>query len=200
MRWLPSCTTVQDVVAMRLWADLAAAALRHGDLEAAAERLAELGIAAREAQTDARCVMRGLRGRCLDGRGLGEAIQAHCVAVRAEGGPITRVDVNWPSFLPPVLAVTVHRVAQAALNDAHARQATLASVEVDAQHGGIALLVVDDGYVNETARSQDSSGLVRWAARVPTLGGHLELLTTPGQQRVMCWLPLDHTAIGGPRS
>ncbi len=191
---------VQGVVAMRFLADLAASALRRGDLEAAAERLAELTVAAREAQADARRTMRGLHGRCLDGLGLAEAIEAHAVAVHADGGPLTRVDVDWPSPLAPVVAITLHRVAQAALADAQSRAATSATVTVDAVDAGISLTVVDDGRDPDPTRTEDSSGLARWAARVPLLGGRLELLTHPGQQQVSCWLPLDHSAIGGARS
>jgi signal transduction histidine kinase len=188
---------VQGIVAMRFLADLASTALDRGDLVAVADRLAELRAAAQEAQAETRRTMRALHGRCLDGEGLAEALESHAVASHAGGGPLTVVRLDYTGAVPVVVAITLHRVAQAALSEAHHRGALAAAIEVVAADGGLRLTVTDHGRRPDPTLSPSSSALARWSARVPLLGGRLDLTVSPGQQHVVCWLPVDSHVLGG---
>ena len=193
---------VQVVVGLRLLADLAAAALARGDLEAAGRLLGELTAATREAQGSLRDTMRGLHGRCLDGTGLAEALEVHAAALTV---PVS-VDVRVGQ-LPVATAVAVHRIVRAALGDLQTQGCLGVWIGVVPADEGVECSVSATLPESEQRLSVDPD-LAVWADRVRLLGGRFACTSDPtdpsanpvAQRTVTCWLPLVTPALGGPRS
>jgi signal transduction histidine kinase len=91
------------------------------------------------------------------------------------------------SRLPPLLEITLYRIAQEALVNAarHGDPATV-SVVLERRDGHVILIVEDDGKGFELARIMDSElgqklGLFGMQERVSLVGGTLTIESSPGQ-------------------
>jgi signal transduction histidine kinase len=188
---------VQDLLAVRYLTDIASSALVRGDLGVVGARLEELRGAAQQAQSETAQAMRALRARCVDGLGLVEAIEGHAATTHSAGGPSTVVQGSIDVALRPVVAVAMHRVAQAALWEARRRGASHARIALELTPGVLRLVMTDDGPLADPEPSVATSTLARWGRRVGRLGGCLQLSTVSGHQQVSCSLPTDPVALGG---
>jgi NarL family two-component system sensor histidine kinase LiaS len=98
-----------------------------------------------------------------------------------------------PVTVPPEMEHALLRVTQEALaNAARHAQATVLSVELAAQDGGIRLDVGDDGrgFAPGAPELPQGLGLSLMRERVQELGGTLKVQSSPGQgTRVRVWLP-----------
>lgn len=146
-----------------------------------------------DAMHAARTVVTELRPRLLDDMDLAAAIEA--LVRRHE--ETTGVDCAWtvdldPSRIPPATATVVYRVLQEALTNSarHARAANV-SVLLDADDGGLALEVRDDGAGFAPAEVGGRAfGLRGMRERARSLGGSVTVESGPGAgTRVRLTLP-----------
>lgn len=132
----------------------------------------------------------------LEDLGLVEALKAECErfsrqeSIRAE---MKLRDV--PPTLPRDAALGLFRIAQEALRNV-VRHANAGAVDVTLRtlDGGLQLAVCDDGVGFDPSRKRErlSLGLASMRERVRSLGGELEVDSTPGQgTTILAWVPLN---------
>jgi two-component system, NarL family, sensor histidine kinase UhpB len=103
----------------------------------------------------------------------------------------TRIIVGGevPGRLPPVVDITLYRIAQEALNNVvkHAR-ASRASIELQTAAERISCIVRDDGigFAAELAHAPDRLGLLIIRERLNALGGTLRLASGAGCGTTVC--------------
>ena len=135
----------------------------------------------------------------LDDLGLEEALKTECEQVSGQGS--VRVDVEvqpLPTKLPQDIALCIFRIAQEALRNVvrHA-QATVATVTLALEEGGLVLVVTDNGsgFEVEGIRARPSLGHASMDERIRLLGGRLVIKSKPGQGTTLsAWVPLTSTS------
>jgi signal transduction histidine kinase len=151
--------------------DTAASALRRDDGERALALVGTAAGHARDAVTDVRRLVHGLRPPALDDLGLLGALQATAAGV-SEGGPDVVVEgAGDIASLPAALEVAVLRIAQEALVNA-VRHAGASRIHVAVRAGGdvVELEVADDGHGLHAGRTA-GVGLASMRERAAELGG-----------------------------
>ena len=168
----------------------------------------QLKAQAKEAVSDVRRLVYGLRPPALDDLGLIGAIREHAAKhdrvadepdayesasmVGREGGLV--FSIHAPAAMPPLSAaveVACYRIIQEALNNVirHAR-ASFCSIRLSIGEGGIQLAVEDDGLGMPEDR-QAGVGMSSMVERAEELGGRLTVAPLPwGGTRVAARLPL----------
>jgi two-component system NarL family sensor kinase len=135
----------------------------------------------RDALSDTRAAIGGLRPPVLDDLGLAPALES---LARSLGGDFDVVLHLEPLRAPGHLETALYRVAQEALQNVvkHA-QASLVRLELHQDASGIQLTVADDGqgFDLEASRAPVHYGLRSIAERVELVGGTLTLESTPGR-------------------
>lgn len=192
---------LHDDVSQRL-AGLAieAAELEHrhrGAEDAQAAHAIRAGLA--ELGEDIHTLSYRLHPSVIEDLGLAEALRIERDRVAQQGALQVRLDCDGlPERLPADAALCLFRVAQEALRNVerHAR-ATLVTVRVAPEAGGIALMVCDDGagFDATAGRARASLGLASMRERVRLQGGRLDIESAPGQgTTVGAWIPLREAA------
>jgi signal transduction histidine kinase len=166
---LGAVTLQLDVLAGRVPADdLAGRAL--------AERIK---TEVRQALSDLRRVVDGLRPAALDELGLREALEAHASALRGAGLGVT---VDCPAHLdagPAAEVAAYHIVTEALANVRRHARASHAEVTIEQTGDTLLVAVTDDGTGHADA-SSGGVGLMSMRERAAELGGGCEILRSPG--------------------
>jgi signal transduction histidine kinase len=131
----------------------------------------------------------------LDDLGLEEALRKECEQVNQQGR--VRVDMelqSLPHNMPQDVALCLFRVAQEALRNVvrHAR-ATVATVSLAIERGGLVLAINDNGsgFEVDAIRTRPSLGHASMDERVRLLGGRLGIRSKPGHgTTISAWVPL----------
>lgn len=135
----------------------------------------------------------------IEDLGLVAALRAECGRV-ARQEPI-RVEFesrDVPKKVAPETAICLFRVAQEALRNVvrHAK-ASRVDVSLQAEGGGIALAVRDDGagFRDDGQDGRSSLGLVSMRERVRLVGGKLDIVSRPDHgTSIVAWVPLREAA------
>lgn len=164
--------------------------------------LADLAERTRDAVTDVRRVVHGLRPPALDDLGLVSALRETAARIVHDGGPT--VEIVAPDALPALSAgveAAAYCIVQEALTNVlrHA-SATRCVVRlfVDDESGGLGVEVHDDG-VGVPAQRRSGVGLASMRERAEELGGTFALQRSPGGgTSVAVLLPPPTQAAGKP--
>jgi nitrate/nitrite-specific signal transduction histidine kinase len=177
-------SVTQSLYGVNLYAEAAARTLASGQVGVATTYLSELRETAREALQEMRLLIFELRPPVLEREGLVAALQARLEAVESRGEVETELLVEGEGRLPGEIEEVLYRIAQEALNNVlkHA-QAHHIVVRLHQGPDGAMLEVCDDGvgFDPDAARQPGSLGLCGMQERAQSIGGELELETTPGQ-------------------
>ena len=198
-RWL--ARELHDDITQRL-AGLAidAAKLPAGDLSSSeidARRSIRAGLA--QLSEDVHNLSYRLHPSVLDDLGLVEALRAECDRfARSES---VRVDVDadaLPRSLPKEAAFGVYRVAQETLHNIgrHAK-ASIVQLSLVLRDGGLLLSVSDNGcgFEPDLQTRRPSLGHASMRERIRSLGGKLDIQSTPGRgTTVVAWVPIPKAA------
>jgi signal transduction histidine kinase len=177
--------------------------LKAGDDKAAERQLQELVGAAREAYTDAREVIVGLRMNGVPERGLAELADEYVERFRRQSGVAAELVVAsswWADALPAKVKVQALRIIQEALTNArkHAR-ASRVVVSLETENDTAVISVEDDGcgfMLSRLLRPDFSRyGLRTMRERAQAVGGSLRIESAPGKgTSIIAILPLSEAA------
>ncbi len=164
----------------------AATAQARFDVEPAGARAAidQIRHSAREAMGEMEAMLHGLRAAPLENVGLVEALKQSCEALAFRtGASVEFIPGNLPpsESLPPGAQDAVFRVAQEAFaNIARHARAGRVRVTLGESDGALELTVRDDGAGFDQAQSARGQGLANMRARAAEYGGHMEIISQPG--------------------
>ena len=137
----------------------------------------------RRMESELRNLSHELRPTVLDRLGLRPALQFLAENVARRAGILVRIEGKDPGRLPPVVEITLYRIAQEALNNVvrHAA-ASGVSIELEIDARRIACTVRDNGagFSIETPQGASGLGLLLMRERLNALGGSLRLRSAPG--------------------
>lgn len=145
-------------------------------------RLQEVRGLLNKIETELRNLSHELRPTVLDRLGLLPALQFLAESVTRRAGIPIRVRGEEPGRLPPVVEITLYRIAQEALNNVirHAR-ASSASIELQVGPERVSCTIRDNGvgFAAERAQHSDGLGLTGIRERLNALGGSLHVASKP---------------------
>lgn len=145
-------------------------------------RLQEVRGLLNRIETELRNLSHELRPTVLDRLGLLPALQFLAESVTRRAGIPIRVIGEEPGRLPPVVEITLYRIAQEALNNVirHAR-ASSASIELQVGPERVSCTIRDNGvgFAAERAQHSDGLGLTGIRERLNALGGSLHVASKP---------------------
>jgi PAS domain S-box-containing protein len=127
--------------------------------------------------------------------GLADALKAECERFSRQASVPTEVKLGeLPRAIPPDAAISLFRIAQEALRNIgrHAHSDT-AAVSLRPLDGGLQLAITDTGVGFDPGqqRQRPSLGLSSMRERVRSLGGELDIESTPGHgTTVLAWVPI----------
>jgi signal transduction histidine kinase len=172
----------QRLIALRMRLSLAEDLLRD-DPAAATDAIHGLGDDVDNTLEEIRSLAHGIYPALLADRGLADALRsvARRSALRAE------VWAAGLRRLPAELESAVYFTCREALQNAakHAAGATRARVSLDQGSRALTFEVADDGEGFDPSRVRDGSGLRNMRDRIESLGGTLEILSSPGEGTVV---------------
>ena len=160
-----------------------------------AEMLNTLGETIRSAIGRLRTSLIGLRPPILENLGVAPALHAHMEAVREQRGPDFTVEDLWERQPGIETRVTVYRIVLESVNNvrkhADARSVSITLAPFD---GGFGAVVHDDGKGFDPSAAVEGApghmGLTIMRERAELAGGHLEILSSPGEgTTVRFWVP-----------
>lgn len=160
-------------------ADLAAR-LCDRDLPAARREMEEVAAAARDALSEVRTAVTGMKGASL----ALEIERARAMLGAAKVEAHIRADA--PSQDPNREAVLAMALREAVTNVIRHAQATCCTIGLDADRDGLRLSVRDDG---RGGPIQEGSGLSGMRARLLAAGGRLDVESGAQGVRITAWLP-----------
>lgn len=173
--------------------------LRSGDLEAAARQLEELIQAAREAYTDAREIIVGLRMNAVHDRTLTDLAEEYVGRFKRQSGVAAELAITpaWDDrVVPETVKVQSLRIIQEALTNArkHA-EADLVCVTLDKNDDTVHITVEDNGrgfMLSRLLRPDFSRyGLRTMRERAQAVGGSLRIESAPNEgTHITATLPL----------
>ena len=144
------------------------------------ERLQQLAAVLDEAMGLKRQVVEELRPSLLDHFGLATALSAYLEATCAKAGLAREITLPEDCVLPRDTAIALFRVIQEALNNTIQHSgAKRVKLKLKLDASACELELADDGCGFDPARS--SYGILGMQHRVRSLGGQLELSSSPGQ-------------------
>ncbi|HEY8130395.1 MAG TPA: GAF domain-containing sensor histidine kinase [Thermoanaerobaculia bacterium] len=164
--------------------------LRRGKSEEASGQLRELAVAARDAYSDVREAIVDLRTLPGPQQSFAEAMHEYIHRWKDQTGISTHVTIDSDLSLNAGAQLQLVRIIQEALANVrkHAR-ATTASVDVRRRDAQLEVTVSDDGIgFNPAARVRSEFpqfGLSTMQERASTIGGKLEIDTTPGRGTIV---------------
>ena len=160
--------------------------LKREKTEEAAAQLRELANAARQAYTDVRESIVGLRTLPGPKQSLAEVLQEYLQRWQEMSGVPTTLTIDPDIRLLPAHELQLVRIVQEALTNVrkHAR-ASHASIELRRRGGSVVTLVTDDGVgFDSAAKSRGEMprfGLTTMRERAESIGAKLTISSTPGQ-------------------
>lgn len=147
--------------------------------------LTELKLSVRDALAEIRRIISDLRPMALDDLGLVPAVRQYYDDMAAKCGWSGGVDVKGQAQVCLTTEVTVFRLIQEALQNAHKHsEATEVEVEITFNDHSVVVVVSDNGKGFDTARANLSTvgrerfGLVGMRERVSLLGGSFEVTSS----------------------
>jgi signal transduction histidine kinase len=171
--------------------------LRTGRTEDAGRHLDQLAAAAREVYADVRESIIGLRSVAAPGVSAVEALHEHARTWETQTGITCRVSVKGLPKLPSSTELQLLRIVQESLANVRKHSgASRVDVSVEEADGRLRLSVEDNGAGFNPAAPGRSEfprfGLSTMRERAESMGGTLQLDSTPGQgTRVTVELPLQ---------
>jgi signal transduction histidine kinase len=159
--------------------------LKREKTEEAAAQLRELANAARQAYTDVRESIVGLRMLPGPKQSLAEVLQEYLQRWQEMSGVPTTLTIDPDIRLLPSIELQLVRIVQEALTNVrkHAR-ASLASIELRRRDGTVLATVTDNGVgfdsTKATAAAAPRFGLTTMRERAESIGGKLVIDSTPG--------------------
>ena len=151
-----------------------------------------------ESVTEIRRIITGLRPTMLDDLGLVVALERYIQSLRMEKQLSIKIEVRGEETpaLTPEAETTIFRIAQEGLNNIikHS-QCNNAALSIGLEDGQLMLVIEDDGVgfdlIDLQRRTTHSFGLVGMRERAQTLGGTLEVDSSPGEgARITARFPL----------
>lgn len=162
--------------------------------QAASRVAAALGVV-EQSIVSLRRISEDLRPAMLDSLGLAAAVENHAAEFTRRTGIPCDLRMNREEFsLEGNLATTVFRIVQEALTNvvrhAEASAVSICIDQIDAENGGIRLVVKDNGRgFDDTSRTK-RFGLLGMRERIAMLGGELNIASQPAQGTcITAWLP-----------
>ncbi len=159
--------------------------LRRGLQDEASEQLRQLAVSARDAYTEVREGIIGLRSLPEPDRPLSDVLHDYLEQWQAQAGVATMLTLEGDLHLNPTVELQLVRIVQEALTNArkHAR-ATHVTVKLCRVEGAVELTVTDDGVGFNTGARQRGEfpqfGLATMRERAESIGAVLHLESTPG--------------------
>ena len=153
------------------------------DVEAAAEKLAELRELQKDALAEMRTLIFELRPSSLESDGLVQALRTHATAVQRRTGLALVIDAEPIDRLPLSAEEALYRIGQEALHNVvkHAN-ASSATIRIWRDGGRVHLSVVDDGEgFDPDAVPRGHLGLIGMRQRVDLVGGELKVESRSGK-------------------
>lgn len=160
--------------------------LKREKTEDAAVQLRELATAARQAYTDVRESIVGLRSLPGPKQTLGEVLQEYLQRWQEMSGIPTVLTIDPDIRLLPAAELQLVRIIQEALTNVrkHAR-ASLASIELRRRNGSVVATITDNGIGFDAATKARGEmprfGLTTMRERAESIGANLTITSTPGQ-------------------
>jgi signal transduction histidine kinase len=184
----------QSLYGLTMYAAAAGRLLDAQRIEQARTYVGQLAETALDALREMRLLIFELRPSVFDQAGLVEALQGRLSAVEERAGLVVHAALGDPGRLPQPIEETLHGVAREALNNM-LKHAGAANVWVTLRRAPdeVWLEVRDDGrgFDPDTARAGGGLGLHSMEERAGSVGGTLEVASTPGQGtrvRITCSL------------
>jgi len=152
---------------------------------------------------EVRAISHNLRPRELDDLGLVAAIQSAAADLEEHSPLRVRCELaRLRQRLPPEVELAFYRIYQEAVSNIlkHAN-ATRLDVQLTREHGGVTLLIADDGRGFTAARhrrrpARSSLGLVNMRERAEFIGGTLTIKSIPREgTTIEVWAPLSRKAV-----
>ncbi len=162
-------------------------------LEAALQLLQSNPAEARELLTEARQIgsktlqevrqsVSVLRSHPLERRSLEEAISSLLNDFQRSTGIIPRVQMDFHCFIPVEIKTAIYRIVQEALtNICKYAAATEVAITLATTPDEIQVIVRDNGKGFDLNQTTTSFGLQGMRERTATLGGNLQIITSPGK-------------------
>jgi PAS domain S-box-containing protein len=169
--------------------------------ELQSQALDEMRLQMDEAIASVRRISTDLRPPILDDLGFGEAVTWQANEVAKRSGFEMQLNLEAAALVRnKELATALFRIVQESLNNCvkHAH-ASRVEIELSTNEKDLILKVADNGQGFEMDQLRGGGiGLVSMRERMDALGGHLQILSSPGQgTSVVVSISLDQTAITG---
>jgi len=154
--------------------------------EEAGAQLRELATAARQAYTDVRESIVGLRTLPGPKHSLGEVLEEYLRRWQEMSGVPTTLTIDPDIRLLPAAELQLVRIVQEALTNVrkHAR-ASHAAIEIRRRHGSVVATITDDGIgfdeATKTHGEMKRFGLTTMRERAEGIGATLSIASTPGE-------------------
>jgi two-component system sensor histidine kinase UhpB len=155
------------------------------------EDLEALREDARHGAEEVRTIARRLRPEALDQLGLQSALLALCTEVAERAGILVVRDLERDLPLDAEQELVIYRVAQESITNVvrHARASRL-DVSLRRRHGGVLLVVRDDGVGLPPDAHQSATGLLGMRERALLVGGEISIARhSPTGTEVRLYLP-----------
>ncbi len=160
--------------------------LRRGMQDEASEQLRQLAVSARDAYTEVREGIIGLRTLPEPDRPLSDVLNDYLKQWQAQAGVATMLTLEGDLHLNPAVELQLVRIVQEALTNArkHAR-ATQVTVKLCRVEGAVELTIADNGVgFNPAARQRGEFpqfGIATMRERAESIGAVLDLESVPGR-------------------
>lgn len=183
----------QSLAAALFGVDLALAALDRRP-RTARDELAQARELVRDALSDVRGMMAGLRPRVLEERGLIAALES-LTSAPGLWGPEVTIDFGGLAAndrLPGAIELALYRISQECISNARRHGgARRVAIAIETRPGAVKLTISDDGGGFDAAAPGPGEGLSGMWERVAQLGGTMHIDSASGQgTRVGVVLPL----------
>jgi signal transduction histidine kinase len=150
-----------------------------------AASVARLRLTCREVANDVHVLSHQFHGVTLQARGLVRAVQDHCREL-SRRIKVQCSDTNVPPALPDAAALCLFRVVQEALaNVVKHSGAAAARVMLSGGKGEVVVRVEDGGRGFRLDTQRDGLGLLSMRERVHSLGGDIDVRSTPNHGTVI---------------
>jgi signal transduction histidine kinase/AmiR/NasT family two-component response regulator len=176
-------SVTQLLYSSTLLAEVGRESYRQGDIAEVNHCLTELGQIARQALKEMRLMIYELRPPVLIREGLVGALQHRLDAVEGRAGVQARLLADETLELPGAIEEELYHIAQEILNNAlkHAGAAAV-TAQIHAANGQVELTISDNGQGFDPAVvGQAGMGLLTMRERAAKVGGHLSIVSAPGQ-------------------
>src|SRR5581483_67684 len=153
------------------------------DINAAEVRLDEAEKLVKQAQQELTSLIRELRPAALEGKGIVAALRELTTDWTQQTNIVANLRVEGTQTLSLAVEEALFRIAQEALsNAARHSKATLVQMLLTTTEDAVTLSVIDNGQGFDTT-GQDSPGvgLLSMRERMETLGGDVQIESTPGK-------------------